>query len=341
MLTSFSRCCLFFLSFTSLLTCTATNADDEISLEPQKLVLRSLGEEITCDLPELRVDRKYSLRIELLNRTHKTLTLSKVGTSCGCVVATASDKEIAAGQALELILTITIGTIDDVGRLLTLLGDCEGESCDLGYITLKGPVIQPVSVFPSEVELKPDEDQRLIQFELRSTLNDVNLVDTELRLVGDWCRQQEVVSKSKQSIQSQALLSPRSGTDLSSQMLARFSYQDRDGIHVTEVPILLRRIPRLSVRPAELWLKGGEEVTLKMFLVGDFGDEGPIKVNILQQGSKQHFEPLLSTEIRPMSNKMLVVSHLIPFARFNESKGILKVKVGNQVTTVPFQFLED
>ncbi len=321
-------------------------AQQAIVLDSQQFTLRQPYEELTCKLGELRADRDYAVVLVIKNSTQGNVIITRVQTSCGCVAATSeTGKSIEPGTELKVTLAISLNDAKAVDRVVSLITEADNKELVFATVRLTADVIQPVKVSPTTVVIEADEVNRRVEFKLSSILSDVSLKNTEILLVSDWASAQRLNEKTDREIIASVLLEPKKETEVTTQMFAKFSYTDKHGLHVTEVPIYLSRKAKLSVRPESLkfLVDDANQVVLKLFLVGQFDASAATKLVVYQCDKEKVVfkEPLISTEVRATNERILVFSTQIAADNIKQAEGFFKIQAMSESVFVPFQFVKE
>lgn len=318
-----------------------------IRLDPHSFDLRASGEVLHCKLPDLRPDRGYQLIVTIRNQTGQPLTFTRINTSCGCAAATAdASKPIPDGNNIDVAISLAIESPGEFDRLLTIVREEQGKTTELAAIRVSATVLRPVELNPSSIEMAQDEKERTVRFELTSSIEDVSLTDTKLLFVGSWVSDQVDTQREAGKLVRDVVIRPDDNSQISSQLFVRFSYTDRDGMHVMEVPVQLRRIPKLSVRPDKLSLVVKEGlVDLRLFVSGEFASDAKTKIDLfLREESDVDLkdeDPIQSFSIRSLSSRMLVLNQPVEEQLFPAKAGFVIVRVGDDVVSVPYVFVKE
>lgn len=315
-------------------------------MDSQQLTLRQPNEELICKLGELRADRTYAIGLVVKNNTSESVTLTRVQTSCGCVAATTEAGEsIEPGADFKVALSISLNASKAVDRVISLVTEIDKREVVFATVRLTADIVHPVKISPIIVVIEADEESRRVEFNLTSDLADVSLKDTEMAIVSDWVSGQKVTEKSARALVASVLLTHEKQTEITTQMFAKFSYTDKDGRHVTEIPIHLSRKVKLSVRPDRLKFPSNDanQIALKLFLVGQFDPSEPTKIVVYQCDKEKVVfkEPLVSTEVRPTNDRILVFSTTLAADNIQQAEGFFKIQAIGESVFVPYQFVRE
>jgi hypothetical protein len=317
-----------------------------ITLDSQQLTLRQPNEELICKLGELRTDRDYGIAVRVTNGTREVVTVTRVQTSCGCVAATTeARKGVEPGAEFNVALSISRIDTKAVDRVVSLITEIDNNEFVFATIRLMAEVIRPVKISPTNIVIEANEDDRRVEFKLTSDFKDVSLKECEVMLVSDWASDQKVTEKTDHSLVASVLLAPEKQTEVTAQMFAKFSYIDKDGLHVTEIPIYLTKKLKLSVRPDRLkfLVDDANQVALKIFLFGQFDPSEPTTLVVYQCDKEQEVfkVPLVSTEVRATNERILVYSANFSANSLQQEEGFFKIEAIGESVFVPYQCIKE